>query len=62
LLRKSDRAGLGGSSVKHDVGSISIGDMFEQQLLHNQQQLLTELQVLVTSLQNSAIASLARNR
>ena len=49
------------SSIKSRRSSISIGDMFEMQMLMNHLSQLSEMATSVVSASNSAIASMARN-
>lgn len=47
--------------IKNRRSSISIGDMFEMQMLMNHLSQLSEMSTSVVSASNSAIASMARN-
>lgn len=47
--------------IKNRRSSISIGDMFEMQMLMNHLSQLSEMSTAVVSASNSAIASMARN-
>lgn len=49
------------SSIKSRNSAISIGDMFEMQMLMNHLSQLSEMSTSVVSASNSAIASMARN-
>lgn len=49
------------SSIKSRRSSISIGDMFEMQMLMNHLSQLSEMSTSVVSASNSAISSMARN-
>lgn len=49
------------SSIKSRRSAISIGDMFEMQMLMNHLSQLSEMATSVVSASNSAIASMARN-
>jgi len=49
------------SSIKSRRSAISIGDMFEMQMLMNHLSQLSEMSTSVVSASNSAIASMARN-
>jgi Family of unknown function (DUF5407) len=49
------------SSIKARRSSISIGDMFEMQMLMNHLSQLSEMATSVVSASNSAIADMARN-
>lgn len=49
------------SSIKSRTSAISIGDMFEMQMLMNHLSQLSEMSTSVVSASNSAIASMARN-
>lgn len=49
------------SSIKNRRSSISIGDMFEMQMLMNHLSQLSEMATSVVSASNSAIADMARN-
>jgi len=49
------------SSIKSRRSSISIGDMFEMQMLMNHLSQLSEMATSVVSASNSAIADMARN-
>lgn len=49
------------SSIKSRTTAISIGDMFEMQMLMNHLSQLSEMSTSVVSASNSAIASMARN-
>lgn len=49
------------SNIKSRNSSISIGDMFEMQMLMNHLSQLSEMSTSVVSASNSAIASMARN-
>ena len=49
------------SGIKSRRSSISIGDMFEMQMLMNHLSQLSEMATSVVSASNSAIASMARN-
>jgi hypothetical protein len=49
------------SSIKTRRSSISIGDMFEMQMLMNHLSQLSEMATSVVSASNSAIADMARN-
>lgn len=47
--------------IKDRVSAISIGDMFEMQMLMNHLAQLSEMSTAVVSASNSAISSMARN-
>lgn len=47
--------------IKNRRSSISIGDMFEMQMLMNHLSQLSEMSTAIVSASNSAIASMARN-
>jgi hypothetical protein len=49
------------SSIKGRRSAISIGDMFEMQMLMNHLSQLSEMATSVVSASNSAIASMSRN-
>ncbi|MEI8125963.1 MAG: DUF5407 family protein [Parachlamydiaceae bacterium] len=49
------------SSIKSRRSAISIGDMFEMQMLMNHLSQLSEMTTSVVSASNSAIADMARN-
>lgn len=49
------------SSIKSNRSAISIGDMFEMQMLMNHLSQLSEMATSVVSASNSAISSMARN-
>ena len=49
------------SSIKSRRSSISIGDMFEMQMLMNHLSQISEMATSVVNASNSAIASMARN-
>jgi len=49
------------SSIKARTSAISIGDMFEMQMLMNHLSQLSEMATSVVSSSNTAIASMARN-
>lgn len=49
------------SSIQNRRSSISIGDMFEMQMLMNHLAQLSEMATAVVSASNSAISSMARN-
>jgi hypothetical protein len=49
------------SAIKSRRSAISIGDMFEMQMLMNHLSQLSEMATSVVSASNSAIASMARN-
>ena len=49
------------SSIKSRRSAISIGDMFEMQMLMNHLSQLSEMSTSVVSASNSAISSMARN-
>jgi hypothetical protein len=49
------------SAIKSNRSSISIGDMFEMQMLMNHLSQLSEMATSVVSASNSAISSMARN-
>jgi len=49
------------SSIKSRRSAISIGDMFEMQMLMNHLSQLSEMATSVVSASNSAIASMSRN-
>lgn len=49
------------SSIKDRRSAISIGDMFEMQMLMNHLSQLSEMSTSVVSASNSAIGSMARN-
>ena len=56
---KSAQAKL--SAISANKSSISIGDMFEMQMLMNHLSQLSEMSTSVVSASNSAIADMARN-
>lgn len=47
--------------MKQNTDSVSVGDMFEMQMLMNHLTQLSEMSTSVVSASNTAIASLARN-
>lgn len=49
------------SGIKNNRSSISIGDMFEMQMLMNHLSQLSEMSTSVVSASNSAIARMAQN-
>lgn len=49
------------SGIKSRRSAISIGDMFEMQMLMNHLSQLSEMSTSIVSASNSAIASMARN-
>ena len=49
------------SAIKSQRSAISIGDMFEMQMLMNHLSQLSEMATSVVSASNSAISSMARN-
>ena len=49
------------AQIKNSTSSISIGDMFEMQMLMNHLSQLSEMSTAVVSASNSAISSMARN-
>jgi len=49
------------SAIKNNRSSISIGDMFEMQMIMNHLSQLSEMSTSVVSASNSAIARMAQN-